>query len=121
MSAMSEQTETEAPDRRAVLRYNGDVSVALVGSVNPVPSIVEPGQLVSVDGWAAPVLARDDDRFAVLTGEQAAALLREAEEPASGTADERRDRLADVEARRLADEAAAAAAADDADAEEAER
>jgi hypothetical protein len=101
---------TDTTPARAVLRYAGDEPVSIVASANPIPSAVSHGDDVVVDAWAVPSLTAGG-RFVAspaasgeLRGEALLEALRTAGLPTSGTADEKRARLADAEAARIVEE-----------------
>lgn len=90
---MGDMTETpEAPERVAV-RYTGSQPIRLADSAGANPPHITPGAIVVVNGWAADILVQGDawDPAAGAALDQA---LKDAGLPTTGSADERRDRLA---------------------------
>lgn len=88
-------------EQRVTLTYVGDDAVKVGGWVDPVPAIVEPGQDVEVASGAVEALLASG-RFTaagnapdILRGEQLDAALRDAGLPLTGTADDKRQRLAE--------------------------
>lgn len=96
MSAMS----TDEQDR-ASLKYTGDRVVTIGGDANAVPALIRPGDVVEVNTSAVEALIASGE-FTVegaappeLRGEQLDDALRDAGLPLTGTADEKRQRLAE--------------------------
>ena len=92
---------TDTDPARVALRYTGTHPVTLVGSAHPRPGTVHPGDIVAVEGWAAPGLvesgafvtveaAAEDLKGAALDDALAAAGL-----PVSGRVADKRARLAE--------------------------
>lgn len=92
---------------RVMLRYTGADEVSFAGSVHASPRWVGAGGTVTVDAWAAPIMlegglfeAADEGQAGAmdalnLRGAALEDALREADLPTTGTADEKRARLAD--------------------------
>lgn len=91
---------------RVSLTYAGDVALEVGAGANPNPSIVLPGETVEVDEWAAESLLNSGGPWravgatpdGVLTGKALTAALKDADLPTTGTAAEKRARLAEHEA-----------------------
>lgn len=91
---------------RVSLTYNGEQAVEVGAGANPVPSIVEPGETVEVDEWAAESLLNNGGPWApvgvapdgVLTGKALNDALKAEGLSTTGTAAEKRARLIEHEA-----------------------
>jgi hypothetical protein len=91
---------------RVSLTYSGDVALEVGAGANPNPSIVEPGETIEVDEWAAESLLNSGGPWApvgaapegVLTGKALNDALKAEGLSTTGTAAEKRARLVEHEA-----------------------
>lgn len=94
---MGAMTDTPEAPERVALHYTGSNSVRLADSAHANPLTIHPDTVVVVDKWAADNLVQGD-AFRPAAGTSLDDALRTADLSTSGTADEKRDRLAAHEA-----------------------
>lgn len=112
---MRGMTETPEAPERVALHYTGTTPIRVAENANPNPLTAYPDSIIVVDRWAADILIHGEG-FKTAAGTYLDDALRAANLSTSGTADEKRDRLATHEAQiayRVIEDARAAANTDD--------